>query len=363
MFPQIDADNVMATLEMPQGTPVEQTERVVERIEEAAITVQRNIDANRPADKPSIFKHIASSIGTQPETQRGPDVTESMSGSHIAEVNIELLEGEKRDVPSSEIEERWRQQVGQIPRVSSLVFTSALMTVGKPIDVELSHDNFDTLLVMVERLKEILDDFEGMKDITDSFEPGKMELKLELTEQDRTTGLTLAELAGQVRQDFYGEEVQRIQRGRNDIRVMVRYPLSQRKSLSDLETMRIRLSDGTEVPFETVARVTQGRGYAAIDRAERTRVVHVRADVDNNVANANEINGTIFNKILPRLESEYPELMFRFAGEQEEQQETTDSLKSSAFIALFAIFALLAVQFRSYAQPVIIMMAIPFGRT
>jgi multidrug efflux pump subunit AcrB len=142
---------------------------------------------------------------------------------------------------------------------------------------------------------------------------------------------------------------------------MVRYPKEQRKSLANVENMRIRLADGTEVPFSEVADIHLGRGYANIYRADRRRVVNVTADVDNEVANANEINTSLFMTVLPKLQSKYPGLVFGLEGEQREQRETTGSLASSALIALFAIFGLLAVQFKSYTQPSIIMSAIPFG--
>ena len=142
---------------------------------------------------------------------------------------------------------------------------------------------------------------------------------------------------------------------------MVRYPQDERKSISDIENMRLRLGDGTEIPFKAVAEVEQGRGYAVIKRSERKRVVNVSADVDSAIANANEINQSLREEILPALQNDYPGLVFSFEGEQREQQEIRESLGSSFAVAMLAVFALLAVQFRSYTQPIIIMSAIPFG--
>ncbi|MEE9370339.1 MAG: efflux RND transporter permease subunit [Sedimentisphaerales bacterium] len=364
MWPRVDADNIWATLNMPQGTSTEQTKTVVHRIEQAARQVQREIDASKDEHAPSILRHVATTIGVQPftsGTRGGPVPQGGGLGSHLAEVNIELLSGEERDITSPEIANRWRQQVGEIPGVSLLTFTSELMSTGKKINVELSHRDFGSLLEAVEKLKLILTEYNGVSDIADSFEEGKAELKLELKDTGRTLGLTLSDLARQVRQGFYGEEAQRIQRGRDDIRVMVRYPKEERKSLADVENMRIRLSDGTEIPFKTVAEVKYGRGYATIRRADRRRIVNVTADVDNEVANANEINRDLFDTVLPKLQRDYPGLVFRFEGEQREQKETARSLSGGVIIALLAIFGLLAVQFRSYAQPAIVMSAIPFG--
>ena len=243
----------------------------------------------------------------------------------------------------------------------SLTFQSNLFSAGDPISVQLAHHDFDTLLVVVERLKGIVAEYPGVKDVADSFLPGKKELKLSLTPEGRAAGLTLADLARQVRAGFYGQEVQRIQRGRDDIRVMVRYPEEERRSVGDIEAMRIRLPGGSEAPFTTVAAVQEGRGYAVINRVDRRRVVTVTADVDEDVANANEINADLRANVVPVLEAEYPGLTVDFEGEQREQQESLGSLRVNFLVAQLAIFALLAIPFRSYIQPVIIMMAIPFG--
>jgi multidrug efflux pump subunit AcrB len=210
-------------------------------------------------------------------------------------------------------------------------------------------------------LKEILAEYPGVKDLGDSFLPGKKELKIQLTPEARTLGLTLSDLARQVRAGFYGEEVQRIQRGRDDIRVMVRYPEEERRSLGDIDDMRVRLAGGVEVPFTTLAEVEEGRGYSVIDRTDRQRVVTVTGDIDEALANANEINQDLRQDVLPGLARDFPGLSFDFEGEQREQSESMRSLGINFLVAQFAIFALLAIPFRSYSQPLIIMSAIPFG--
>ncbi len=365
-FDPIEAENMIATLTMPQGTPVEQTQQIAEKIEQAVEQVRREFDAKRQG-RPSIVKHIATTIGDQPASQRGGGHgprAGAAYGAHLAEVNVELLSSEERDSStesSTKMKNRWREIVGEIPGVSSLKFFSQLMSAGEPINVELSHENYDVLLQSVEDLKSTLREYAGVSDITDSFELGKAELKLELKDTGRTLGLTLSDLARQVRQGFYGEEAQRIQRGRDDIRVMIRYPKEERKSLADIENMRIRLADGTEIPFKTVAEVRYGRAYSTISRADRRRVVSVTADVDEALANAAEINKDLAATVLPQLMLQYPGLQYRFAGEQRERSESFSSLYVSFPLAMMAIYGLLAVQFRSYVQPVIVMSAIPFG--
>jgi len=362
-FDVVEADNMIATLKMPLGTPVEQTRKVVERIDAAALQTLEEFDSKRP-DRPSLMKHMSVTVGAHPMAVRTGAVQVdigSAAQSHLGEVNIELLGGEDRDVSSVTIKNRWRDLVGEIPGVSSLTFMAEVMTTGYPVAVELSHKDFDTLLVASEKLKTILRDYAGVSDITDDFEPGKVELKLELKDTGRTLGLTLSDLARQVRQGFYGDEAQRIQRGRDDIRVMVRYPEDERTSLADVENMRVRLPDGTEIAFKTVAEVKYGRGYSTIRRVDRRRVVTVSSDVDEDVTPAGEINAELRASVLPSLTNEFQGLQYRFGGEQRERNESLGSLIPNFGIAMMAIYALLAVQFRSYSQPAIVMSAIPFG--
>jgi multidrug efflux pump subunit AcrB len=364
LMPKVDADNMVALLTMPQGTPVEQTEAVLARIGDGAVRLAREYDEGNRDGAPSIVKHISSTVGQHPTGGgHGPMASSSTleSSAHLGEVNVELLGAENRSVSSAELVSRWREIVGEVPGAVSLTFQSNLFSAGEAISVQLAHHDFDTLLVAVDRLKGVIAEYPGTKDVADSFLPGKKELKLSLTPEGRAAGLTLADLARQVRAGFYGQEVQRIQRGRDDIRVMVRYPEEERRSLGDIDEMRVRLPNGSEVPFTTVAELDEGRGYAVINRTDRRRVVTVTADVDEDVANANEINADLRNSVLPTMVSEFPGLTTDFEGEQREQQESLGSLRVNFLVAQFAIFALLAIPFRSYSQPLIIMSAIPFG--
>ncbi len=362
-FDPVEADNMVATLTMPQGTAIAQTEEIVKRIEQAAEKVREEFDAGRDGQV-SIFKHMSTTIGEHPAAGgHGPEGGDlkGVSSAHLAEVNVELLDGENRDVSSTTLKNRWREIVGEIPGISSLVFLSEIFSAGDDINLELSHSDFDQLLDASEEFKLAIGEYAGTSNITDNFELGKAELKLSLKDSGRILGLTLADLARQVRQGFYGEEVQRIQRGRDDIRVMVRYPEEERESIGDIENMRIRLSDGTEVPFKVLADVKYGRGYANIRRADRRRIVNVTADVDESVANASEINKDLVENVLVKLQNRYPGLKYRFAGAERERSETFSSLGRNFLIAMLAIYGLLAVQFRSYIQPLIVMSAIPFG--
>ncbi|HDP23962.1 MAG TPA: efflux RND transporter permease subunit [Deltaproteobacteria bacterium] len=193
------------------------------------------------------------------------------------------------------------------------------------------------------------------------FVKGKQELKISITAEAELLGLTLSDLGKQVRQAFFGEEAQRIQRGRDEIKVMVRYPSQERRLLHNLEIKRIRLHDGIEIPFSVAADVLYDRGYSFIERTDRQRTVDITAEIDEAKANANEIISDMTLNVLPRLLEAYPEVSYALEGEQRDQQEALGSLKQGYVLALLMIYALLAIPFRSYVQPLIVMAAIPFG--
>ncbi len=361
-FPPVDADNVVAVLEMPRGTPAEVTAEAIARIEKAGMQIREEIEAEAPEQ---IFKHMLASVGDQPSVRiqraNSGGTGGTFSAGHLGEVNMELTPAEDRSISASDIARRWRERVGPIPDATTLTYSSDLFSLGEPINIQFSGQSYEELRTVAAKLKARLGDYPGVSDISDSFRPGKMEVKLTLTKAAETLGLTLADLGRQVRQAFYGEEVQRIQRGRDDVKVMVRYPPSERRSLSDLEQMRIRTPSGAEVPFSIAAKAEIGRGFASIQRKNRQKVVNVTADVDVNVANANEIIADLTAHVLPELLADHPRVRYSLEGEQREQAETMSGLSSSFMFALMVIYILLAIPFKSYAQPLIVMSAIPFG--
>jgi multidrug efflux pump subunit AcrB len=358
-FPKIEADYVTAALSLPQGTPVESTAAAVAELERAAYRVKAELDREYPELGGSIFIHMLVSVGEQPVLQTGPAIGTAGKGSHLGQVSIELLG--HRPVTADEIVRRWREASPPIPEAEGLVFAWDSVSMGAPIDIELRSDHVEDLVAASDRLKSQLAAYPGVFDVTDSFRAGKQELKLAVLPAAEALGLSLEDVARQVRQAFYGEEAQRIQRGRDDVKVMVRYPEDQRRSLADLENLRIRTPAGGEVPFYSVAQASSGIGFSNIRRVDRRRVVAVTADLDIHIANANEVIGDLEKSILPRLLADHPGLSYSLEGEQREQQESMAALGSSFGFALFVIYALLAIPLRSYAQPLIIMAVIPFG--
>jgi multidrug efflux pump subunit AcrB len=363
-FPEVEAETITARLTMPVGTPVELTTDGLAHIEAAAERLRVEIEEGPGGEK--VFLHTLAAIGEQPYLKRqfnggagssGPQ----FAGAHLAEVSIELAPSESRRIRAKEVADRWRELSGPVPDAVELVFSSARFSAGHAIDVELRGSDVETLRSAADEIKLRLATQSGVYDIADSFRGGKQEIRLRILPAAEALGLTLDDLARQVRQAFYGEEVQRIQRGRDDVRVMVRYPEDERHSLGDLWNLRVRTPQGNEVPFSNVAQASLARGYSTIHRADRQRVVNVRASVDITRANTNQILAEFQANDLPEILLAHPGVVYRLEGEQREQRDVLGGIARAFALALVSIYVLLAVPLRSYVQPLLIMSAIPFG--
>ena len=284
-----------------------------------------------------------------------------VAASNIGEVTIELAPSETRSYSSEQLGILWREETGPVPEAVAIDLRASLLSAGEDINVELSGRDLDRLRAAADALKGRLAEYAGVYGIADSMQAGKAEMRLDIRPAAETLGLTLEDLGRQVRQAFYGEEAQRIQRGRDDIRVMVRYPREQRRSLGNLEAMRVRTPSGGEVPFSQVASVEPGRGFASIRRIDRSRAVNVTASIDAQVASALALVTDLRERILPEVLAEFPGVFYAFRGAQQTQEEAVSGLRVGFVLAVILIFGLLAVPLRSYAQPLIIMGAIPFG--
>ena len=365
-FPPVEGDNMAAILTMPLGTPASVTRKAVEQIESSALALRDRIDGDRAAEGKSVFRHILSSVGQQPfnKTQQegAGNFVADFSSAHLGEVHVELQASESREGSSSiELVNQWRELTGDVPGATELVFTASIFSSGEAINIQLVGNDFERLREAADALKQKLRTYTGVIDIADSFRDGKREVKLGIKPAAEGLGLSQMDLGRQVRQAFYGEEAQRIQRGRDEVRVMVRYPEEERRSLGDLEEMRVRTPKGGEVPFYEVADVEMGRGFSSIKRVDRSRAINVTADVDVSQANANEVITDLERSFLSTLSENYPGVFYTWEGEQREQAETMNGMLSGYPLALLIIYALLAIPFRSYLQPFIVMSAIPFG--
>lgn len=359
-MPEVDGDVITAALQMPPGTPVAETARVERFIEQKAMETVAEFDGRVPSQQ-TVLRHFYAVVGgTLAEGGPGGAVGEK-SGAHLAGMALFLTKSEERGIPASDITTTWRKKVGEVPGVESIVFKSNLVRMGANIDIQMAHESFAVLSEAADRLKAELSSYPGVGDVEDSYSRGKRELKISLKPEARTLGITEEGLGRQIRGAFYGAEALRLQRGRNEVKVMVRYPEQDRRSLWDLETMRIRTPQGGEMPLDRAALVQEGRGYAEIKRTDRKRVINVSASVDSKIANAQEILAEMRPGLLTELQHDYPGLTFNMEGEEKERRDSMASMVSGFQLALFAIFALLAIPFRSYSQPLIIMAAIPFG--
>jgi multidrug efflux pump subunit AcrB len=358
-MPEVEGNEIIVNLEMPRGTPVEETAKVHDHVVRTAQEIIAEYDRKRP-ESDSVMRHIFSMIGgTIPEA--GAVGEEAGSGSYLANIVLFLTPSEKRDISSSEINQKWRKRVGEVAGVDSLTFRANIIHLGDDIDILISHEDFDVLERASEKIKEALNQYPGVGDIADTYTKGNRELKIRLKPEARTLGITEEDLGRQLRGAFYGSEALRLQRERNEVKVMVRYPEKDRKSLWDLESMHIRTRDGGEVPLKTAAYVTEGKGFSEINRTDRKRVVNVTATVDSGQANADEIIKNLKMTVLADLVANYPGLTYDLEGEAKESRESFGSMKINFIMALLVIYALLAIPFRSYSQPLLIMAAIPFG--
>ena len=361
-FPPVESDYVSAMVTMPPGTPIERTEEAVRVLLESSSQLSADLDAQFGKEG-AVFRHVMAMVGGGVGISRGdPGQPQSGGGAtNIGEVSIELVGGEVRKISPKEVVSLWRSRTPAILEAEEVAFVSDYFSFGDPVNIRLTSMDVTELEQAAERLKAKLVEYPGVFDVADSFQGGKAELRLAILPGAEALGLSLEDLARQVRQAFYGEQAQRIQRERDDIRVMVRYPESQRRSLADLENLRIRTPDGGEVPFYAVATAEMTRGYSTIKRVDRARTINVTADVDESRGNAAEVLAEIQAEVLPALAHDLPGIAYSMEGEQRSQREMFDSLARTYLLAIVLIYTLLAVPLRSYGQPLIIMAVIPFG--
>jgi len=357
-MPKVEGDIITVSIRMPDGSPVENT-IVAQQYVLAKITeVINEFEKDLPEDR-GVFRHSFSTVGST--IQVGHAGGSSSSGSNLADVLIQLTQGEKRDITADEIGAKLRKELLDTPGADSVTINSSLVRFGANIDIRLAHEDFTVLSQAKERIKTSLAQYDGVGDISDNFSKGKRELKLKLKPEARTLGITETDLGRQVRGAFYGVEALRLQRGRNEVKVMVRYPEDDRRSIGDLEEMRIRNNSGIEIPFTQAAFVDEGRGFTQINRTDRKRVINITASVNSKVANAEEILAEFKETVLKELAADYPGLTYDLEGEAKERKESIGTMAIGFSMALFLIYTLLAVPFKSYLQPFIIMFSIPFG--
>ena len=354
-LPKIESDRVSAYFALPYGVNVKETEVVRSRLVAAA---ERVIAAQ---EEDRFVQGLFTSVGSHGST--GGQGRSRALGNELGVVHIQMVSSEHREVRAKDIARQWRKEVGEIEGLEYLYFrfSTGPGSDSRPIEIELQHRDMAVLKSASADLARQLGTYNGVKDVDDGFEVGKPQLDFSLTDQGRALGLSARDLSAQVRGAFFGAEAVRQQRGRDEVRVMVRLPPEERSSQHDLETLQVRLPGGGEVPLLQAARVKQGTSYTVIKRADGRRVVYVAADTEEEIANADKVTTDVKENVLPELVASYPGLSYSLEGSRRSRRESLGVLWTGFVMALFAVFALLAIPFRSYFQPLVVMSAIPFG--
>lgn len=345
-FPRVESEIATATLVMPTGTAFESTDRIVAFMTEQAKVLKE--EYRDPETGESVIRNIYSVSGGR--------------NSSTGRVRIETVPPEKRtlEVSTQELVDQWRDLIGPVAGAEQLNFRAVIGWDRPPINIELRGKDSQSLAELGDKLKNKLTEFSAVSDVEDSLSDGKEELQLELKPEARLLGLDLNTVARQVRQAVYGFEVQRVQRGREEVRVMVRYPLADRQSIETLEQMMIRIGPNQEVPLWQVANVYPGLSPTNILRIDRQRTLSVTADFDKQSGNLSAaLNETA--EFLQQQIANYPGTSFEFAGEARDQEESTNNLLIGGLALFILIYVLLAIPFKSYSQPFVVILVIPFG--
>ncbi|MBU2569033.1 MAG: efflux RND transporter permease subunit [Gammaproteobacteria bacterium] len=351
LFPKVESDYAQVTLTMPFGTPFEKTEAIARHLSEAA----RRVVSNVP-NGDLLLKGQFTEFGTIDRQQT--------LGSHLATVRTYLAPPEVRDdiLSTEQFTRRWRIEAGEIAGIEAILFESDAggPSRGPAITVELNHRDIQVLEKASKRLAQMLSAYPIVNDVDSGLTSGKEQLDFTLLPEGRSLGLTAQDVARQVRNAFFGAEVLRQQRGRNEIKIMVRLPENERMSLKNVENLMLRTPAGIEIPLTEAVQIERGRAYTEINRRNGRRNIQVKSGVTPR-SRAGEIINDLKATELPRLQEEFPGLQYSFQGSQAEMADNLSSLKISFVFALLAIYAMLAIPFRSYILPLIVIVSIPFG--
>lgn len=356
-FPQVEGRYVTAKLELAKGTPAQSTLAYATELERLA----RQAGSELTEGNGDIVQTTLITVGVQEASGPGAGAALGLVESNIASVIIEMIDPEERTVTGKQLENRWRELAAELPPARKLSYASNVINLGSPVQVQLSARTSDGLANAVQSLRQELERIDGVFDIRDDREPGKREVQFTLKPDARTLGLTVESLSQQVRAAFFGAEAVRIQRGRDEVRVYVRLPISERNALGDLGQYRVRTPAGSFVPIEQIADISLGFGAPTIVREDGRRRNTVFAEIDLSRVTGQQVNARLIDQFLPALEEQIVGLNYAMGGEQREQSQTLPSLARNFLLAVFAMFALLALAFRSYAQPFIVIVSIPFG--
>lgn len=361
-FPSIEGTFVTLDLKMVDGTAFEHTAQVASHIglsaERAAVELE-SLLGERVLPRP-LLEGVKMGIG-QGAATTGPNGGPGEKGGQYANVVAKLIDAELRDFPTSDFEDLWRREIGEIAGLEQLNMSSNVVDAGDPIALELSLPDGESIQPVLDKVHASLSQLPGVFELRDDASTGQLEYTLSLKSSARHYGVSLSSLASQMRHGFFGYEATRVQRADEYVRVIVRLPAGERDSFEDLLDTRIRTSAGELVPLREVATLDESRSPSTILRRDGRTITTVLGDVDFAINTAQEVNDWVRQKLVPELTEQHPGLLVEFGGEQRAQGDAGSALGNSFAAALIVIFALLALVFRSWVQPIIVMAAIPLG--
>lgn len=340
-FPNLPQDIVEVRLEMKDNSAERNTLDAIQKIEEALYTIDDEIFAET-GDRVVLHSFVA------------------MTSKTSATMVVELTKGETREVDGFEILDRWREQIPDLPNIKKFVIRQS-MNQTSPIAFKVISNNNEQLAQITDRIKAKLSTYSNVYDISDNFSAGSKEIELKLLPEGEILGISLSSLAQQVRHGFYGYEAQRILRNKEEVKVIVRYPLEERQSIGYLENMRILTPDGNAIPLSAIAELKLQQTYSVITRVNNLRAITIEASADKGKVDPSSIAKEVFDEFVPIIRQEYPDVKLSLAGDSEEEGETIISLMQGAVLAMVLIYGLIAIPLRSYSQPFLIMSVIPFG--
>lgn len=352
-FPDIEGDTLQARLLLPQGTPLWRTEQIVAQLNDALRQVDDQLTPNQP-DQKNLIEHVTVLYNLNQDANE--------TGPHVATISVDLLTAEERVGRLDEITELWRQRAGDLPDLISLTFKEpALGPAGKAIDIRLGGEDLNQLKQASTALQNWLSQYRGVLDISDDLRPGKPEVRLKLRPGSLALGVDATTIASQLRTGFFGSTVDEVQMGVESIEIDISFESVDKSSLEDLQDFRIVTAAGKQVPLSTLVHFEQARGFARIHRINGQRTVTINGDVDATKANAQQVIADTQQKFLPEFYQRFPGVRIGLEGEISESSKTGASMAKGFMFGLVAIFILLSFQFRSYIEPLVVMVAIPLS--
>lgn len=374
-FPSLDGKTIIGQVIYPDGTPASITADAARRMEQAIRRISEEVaeretkeGKNRtpePLDRTAPrgpVKLTFLRVGSADAGNQGAG--DRISGSHVAQVQAEIHDATERNITSDQLIQLWREEAGVFPGAERVTFQAAnIGPGGKPLEFKIlaPRENVAELDEAVEAAKEALAKYDGVYDIRDDSNPGKTEFQFTIRERAKSLGIRQEDLSEAIRSAYYGSEVMRLQRGRHEVKLMVRHPSNERRSLADFQDLRVRGPDNVERPLAELADIKVTQGYSEINRLDQLRSITVSAELDTAKANASRIASDLKSELVPKLLARYPSLRFRWEGQQQETAESFNSLAIGFIVAMLAMYLLLVFEFQSYLQPLIVLAIVPFG--